>query len=53
VRLSTTGDLKRPHGRHQLLIVDDEPDLRWVLRGLFEDEGFVVDEAGRRRRSAA
>ena len=33
-------------GRHQLLIVDDEPDLRWMLRGLFEDEGFVVHEAG-------
>jgi DNA-binding NtrC family response regulator len=31
---------------HQLLIVDDEPDLRWVLRGLFEDEGFAVAEAG-------
>jgi DNA-binding NtrC family response regulator len=31
---------------HRLLIVDDEPDLRWVLRGLFEDEGFVVHEAG-------
>jgi DNA-binding NtrC family response regulator len=30
---------------HQLLIVDDEPDLRWVLRGLFEDEGFTVHEA--------
>ncbi len=32
--------------RQQLLIVDDEPDLRWVLRGLFEDEGFEVYEAG-------
>tara|TARA_R110002072_G_scaffold87129_7_gene196699 strand:- start:143 stop:1543 length:1401 start_codon:yes stop_codon:yes gene_type:complete len=31
--------------RHQLLIVDDEPDLRWMLRGLFEDEGFDVQEA--------
>ncbi|MEO6596697.1 MAG: sigma-54 dependent transcriptional regulator, partial [Planctomycetota bacterium] len=31
--------------RAHLLIVDDEPDLRWVLRGLFEDEGFVVAEA--------
>ncbi|MBL9078556.1 MAG: sigma-54-dependent Fis family transcriptional regulator [Planctomycetes bacterium] len=30
----------------RLLIVDDEPDLRWVLRGLFEDEGFTVVEAG-------
>jgi DNA-binding NtrC family response regulator len=32
--------------RPNLLIVDDEPDLRWVLRGLFEDEGFTVEEAG-------
>lgn len=32
-------------GRHRLLIVDDEPDLRWVLRGLFEDDGFEVHEA--------
>ncbi|MBX3463131.1 MAG: sigma-54-dependent Fis family transcriptional regulator [Planctomycetes bacterium] len=32
--------------RPRLLIVDDEPDLRWVLRGLFEDEGFEVAEAG-------
>jgi DNA-binding NtrC family response regulator len=31
--------------RYHLLIVDDEPDLRWVLRGLFEDEGFEVQEA--------
>jgi two-component system response regulator HydG len=29
-----------------VLVVDDEPDLRWVLRGLFEDAGFVVHEAG-------
>jgi two-component system, NtrC family, response regulator HydG len=33
-------------GHHRVLIVDDEPDLRWVLRGLFEDEGFEVAEAG-------
>ena len=31
--------------RHHILIVDDEPDLRWMLRGLFEDEGFTVQEA--------
>ena len=31
--------------RPRLLIVDDEPDLRWVLRGLFEDGGFDVAEA--------
>lgn len=29
----------------RILIVDDESDLRWVLRGLFEDAGYVVDEA--------
>ncbi|MCA8948372.1 MAG: response regulator, partial [Planctomycetes bacterium] len=32
--------------RRHVLIVDDEPDLRWVLRGLFEDAGYAVDEAG-------
>jgi two-component system, NtrC family, response regulator HydG len=31
--------------RPELLIVDDEPDLRWVLRGLFQDDGFAVREA--------
>jgi DNA-binding NtrC family response regulator len=31
--------------RHRLLIVDDEPDLRWVLRDLFEDSGYLVREA--------
>ena len=29
----------------RVLVVDDEPDLRWVLRGLFEDAGFEVTEA--------
>ncbi len=29
----------------RILVVDDEPDLRWVLRGLFEDAGFAVEEA--------
>jgi hypothetical protein len=28
--------MKHQHAPQQLLIVDDEPDLRWVLRGLFE-----------------
>ena len=32
-------------GSPRILVVDDEPDLRWVLRGLFEDAGFDVDEA--------
>lgn len=31
--------------QYNLLIVDDEPDMRWMLRGLFEDEGFEVSEA--------
>ncbi len=30
---------------HHVLLVDDEPDLRWVLRSLFEDAGFEVSEA--------
>ncbi|MBK8097841.1 MAG: sigma-54-dependent Fis family transcriptional regulator [Planctomycetes bacterium] len=29
----------------RILIVDDERDLRWVLRSLFEDAGFAVTEA--------
>src|SRR5688572_15986838 len=33
-------------GPHQLLIVHHAPDLRGVPRGLVEDEGFVVSEAG-------
>lgn len=28
-----------------ILLVEDEQDLRWVLRLLFEDAGFVVHEA--------
>ena len=28
-----------------ILIVDDEPDLRWLLRGLFEEAGYQVVEA--------
>ncbi|MGE3173635.1 MAG: sigma-54-dependent transcriptional regulator [Planctomycetota bacterium] len=30
----------------RILVVDDEPDLRFVLRDLFEDAGFEVLEAG-------
>ena len=37
------GNRHRHH--HHILIVDDEPDLRWMLRGLFEDEGFRVSDA--------
>jgi len=29
----------------QILIVDDEPDMRRMLRGLLEDEGYTVGEA--------
>ena len=29
----------------RILVVDDEPDLRFVLRSLFEDAGFMVAEA--------
>ncbi len=34
----------RPPAR--ILIVDDEEDLRWVLKGLFRKEGYEVREAG-------
>lgn len=34
---------KTPEG--QILIVDDEPDMRRMLRGLLEDEGYTVGEA--------
>lgn len=29
----------------RILIVDDEQDMRWVLRGLFQDAGFEVADA--------
>ena len=29
----------------RILIVDDEPDMRWVLRGIFEEAGFEVADA--------
>jgi two-component system, NtrC family, nitrogen regulation response regulator NtrX len=31
--------------QHSILIVDDEPGIRDTLRGVLEDEGFVVDTA--------
>ncbi|MEE9125665.1 MAG: sigma-54 dependent transcriptional regulator [Planctomycetota bacterium] len=31
--------------RPKILIVDDESDMRWVLRGLFQDAGFEVADA--------
>lgn len=30
---------------HRVLVVDDEPDMRWVLRGLLQESGFCVEEA--------
>lgn len=33
----------------KLLIVDDEADMRWVLRGVFEDEDFELIEAANGR----
>ena len=35
--------------RPRLLIVDDEPDMRWVLSGLFAGEGFETAEADNAR----
>ncbi len=29
-----------------ILIIDDEKDIRAALRGIFEDEGWQVSEAG-------
>lgn len=37
----------------RILVVDDETDLRFVLRGLFEDAGFEVDEASDGERALA
>lgn len=34
-----------PPSLPRLMIVDDEDDMRWVLRRLFEDAGFEVDDA--------
>ena len=31
--------------KHKILIVDDESDMRWVLRGLFQDAGYEVAAA--------
>ena len=33
----------------RVLIVDDEPDMRWVIRGVFEDEDFELAEASNGR----
>ncbi len=36
-----TASQQRPH----VLIVDDDEDVRFALRALLEDEGYVVEEA--------
>ena len=35
-----------PANRRRVLVVDDEPHIRRVLRGYLEADGFIVDEAG-------
>ena len=30
----------------EILIVDDEPDIRFLVEGLLEDEGYSVRQAG-------
>ncbi len=32
--------------RHKILVVEDEPDIRELLRYSLAEEGFVVEEAG-------
>ncbi len=39
--------------RPRILIVDDEPDMRWVMRGVFEDHDFEIVEAGNGREALA
>ena len=31
---------------HEILIVDDEPDIRMLMEGILEDEGYTVRQAG-------
>ena len=31
---------------HEILIVDDEPDIRMLIEGILEDEGYTVRQAG-------
>ena len=31
---------------HEILIVDDEPDIRMLIDGILEDEGYTTRGAG-------
>ncbi len=31
---------------NEILIVDDEPDIRMLIEGILEDEGYTVRQAG-------
>ena len=37
----------------RILVVDDEPDMRWVIRGVFEGADFEIAEAGNGREALA
>jgi CheY-like chemotaxis protein len=39
-----SGDSAAAHVRH-VLVVDDDEDIRWAIRLLMEDLGYVVEEA--------
>src|SRR5437588_4005003 len=45
-RSSMPATLKAPARAATVLVVDDDPDLRTVLRLLLEDEGYIVQLAG-------
>ena len=59
--LSVMGDLPRdperprppPDGKRTVLVVDDEADIRKLVRRVLEDRGFRVTEAGRGHQALA